>query len=481
MLPKKKHKYLHFKPAYETPLVCGNSYFDISNSDLCRWNLQTFELEECWPKVTEAYYVKLRAISPDSLLIIENDLLKVFNVKTGTFTDRVQLAEFIEEIETLPASGLAVCMINGSDEITKDVIRYKLAADGKLKEEARVPANFSDDIYDASFMLKLFPSQRCFLYKKGADKIYEIYFSEKDIKGNIVSTTTTALLELHNKKDFAVASAGKIDINDPNKGSSHAYIDCKDEIYTTIIQVGEEDALITASNKAVKLWPMKESKAEPKIFAKSDKAEFNHLQIEGKLLIGLSDKHKTIAVWDLETQESIKMERLSKVELQRGIKLNDKQMCLVVKVLDETEESLSYHHKLELLNIEQDEIVRSREIRKAGFNINVESVMRFDDESIKFICYSDNVEKPKEYLFTWKPELKDKDMTKIELLMKASVTKLYQFDRVLFAIPPKEKVAVFNAFGKNECRTEITVASHAMKRLATITLEGYFDNFELAV
>jgi hypothetical protein len=112
---------------------------------------------------------------------------------------------------------------------------------------------------------------------------------------------------------------------------------------------------------------MKESKAEPKIFAKSDRVQFDRLQINGKLLVGLSDKAKTIAVWDLNTQEVVRMERLLKQELQRGIKLNEKHLCLVVKVLDETEESLSYHHKLEVLNIETDQVTRSREIRKAGF------------------------------------------------------------------------------------------------------------------
>jgi hypothetical protein len=123
--------------------------------------------------------------------------------------------------------------------------------------------------------------------------------------------------------------------------------------------------------------------------------QFDRLQINGKLLVGLSDKAKTIAVWDLNTQEVVRMERLLKQELQRGIKLNEKHLCLVVKVLDETEESLSYHHKLEVLNIETDQVTRSREIRKAGFNINVESVVRFDDETIRFICYSDSQEKPK--------------------------------------------------------------------------------------
>jgi hypothetical protein len=46
-------------------------------------------------------------------------------------------------------------------------------------------------------------------------------------------------------------------------------------------------------------------------------------------------------------------------------------------------------------------------------------------------------------------------MTKVDMLLKAPITKLYTFDRILFVIPPKEKVAVFNAFGKNECKTQV--------------------------
>ena len=115
MLPKAKYKYLHFKPAYETPLVFGTSYFDISNSDLRQWSLQSFELIECWPKITEAYYVKLRALGPHSLVLVENDTLKVFDTASGSFTDVVQLEEFIEEIETLPDQGLLVCTVAGHD------------------------------------------------------------------------------------------------------------------------------------------------------------------------------------------------------------------------------------------------------------------------------------------------------------------------------------------------------------------------------
>jgi hypothetical protein len=74
--------------------------------------------------------------------------------------------------------------------------------------------------------------------------------------------------------------------------------------------------------------------------------------------------------------------------------------------LVEVEDTLSYHHKLEVINVDTDQVVHTREIKKAGFNINVESVLRFDDETIRFICYSDNTEKPKEYLFTWRPNCK---------------------------------------------------------------------------
>lgn len=97
------------------------------------------------------------------------------------------------------------------------------------------------------------------------------------------------------------------------------------------------------------------------------------------------------------------------------------------------------------------------------------------------MCYSDNTEKPKEYLFTWKPFVKEekKDMTKIDII-KTPITKLYAFDRILFANPPKEKVAVYNAFGKSEHKTQVVINCHNMKKLGDINIEGYCDNFELA-
>lgn len=158
--------------------------------------------------------------------------------------------------------------------------------------------DFADeDISDSMFMLRVFPSGRVFFYRRGSEGIFEI--QEKEVKANTIAASTTALLELSNKRDFAVASLGKIDINDPTKGTFCGYIDCKDEVYNTVIQLGEEEVLITASNKAVKLWPMKESKGEPKVFAKSDRLVVDKLSISGKQLIGFADKNKTIAVWDL--------------------------------------------------------------------------------------------------------------------------------------------------------------------------------------
>lgn len=70
-------------------------------------------------------------------------------------------------------------------------------------------------------------------------------------------------------------------------------------------------------------------------------------------------------------------------------------------------------------------------------------------------------------------------MTKIDLI-KTPITKLYAFDRILFANPPKDKVAVYSAFGKTEHRTQVSVNSHNMKKIGDVILEGYCDNFELA-
>jgi hypothetical protein len=94
--------------------------------------------------------------------------------------------------------------------------------------------------------------------------------------------------------------------------------------------------LISASNKAVKMWPMKESKGEPKVFAKSDKIVVDKLSISDKLLIGMAEKNKTIAIWNLDTCELVRMEKISRQELQKSVRLNAKHLCLVIKVFDET-------------------------------------------------------------------------------------------------------------------------------------------------
>ena len=57
-----------------------------------------------------------------------------------------------------------------------------------------MPVKFNDEVPEESFFLRIFPSGRVFLYKKGAEKIFEIMFDEQDVKGNKVPSKTTALL-----------------------------------------------------------------------------------------------------------------------------------------------------------------------------------------------------------------------------------------------------------------------------------------------
>lgn len=86
---KPSQRYLHFRPSYESPLVAGLSYFDISNADLCRWSLENFQLIDCFPKISQAYYLKLRLLAPDLLLIVENDLLKLFDLNSGSVIQKL--------------------------------------------------------------------------------------------------------------------------------------------------------------------------------------------------------------------------------------------------------------------------------------------------------------------------------------------------------------------------------------------------------
>ena len=48
------------------------------------------------------------------------------------------------------------------------------------------------------------------------------------------------------------------------------------------------------------------------MFAKSDRLIIDKLSINDKQLIGLSEKSKTIAVWDLNTCELVRMEKISR-------------------------------------------------------------------------------------------------------------------------------------------------------------------------
>lgn len=65
-------------------------------------------------------------------------------------------------------------------------------------------------------------------------------------------------------------------------------------------------------------------------------------------------------------------------------------------------------------------------------------------------------------------------------MVKTPITKLYWFDRILFAIPPKDRVAVYSAFGKSEHRTQVAINCHNMKKMGDLVMEGYCDTLELA-
>lgn len=180
-----------------------------------------------------------------------------------------------------------------------------------------------------------------------------------EFRKNNVPVTTSVVLEMVNQKNFALAELGKISINDPIKGSVFGSIECEDEVFTVMLELPGNDQLATASNKAVKLWVL-ESKTEPKIYQRSDKFLIDRLHVHKDWLVGLSTKTKTLAVWNLETQELIKSEKISRQEIQKSFKLVDNLICLVIKIFDETEESLTFHNRLEIVDTVTDKMISNK-------------------------------------------------------------------------------------------------------------------------
>lgn len=234
--------------------------------------------------------------------------------------------------------------------------------------------------------------------------------------------------------------------------------------------------MITASNKALKLWVL-ESKTEPKIYQKSDKILVDKIHIYNEWVIGLSTRTKSLAIWNLETQELIKHEKINRQEVQKSFRLVDNIICLVIKIFDETEESLTFHNRLELVDINTDKVIASREVKNASYQIEVETIMPVDKETIRFICSSDQGVKVKSYLFSWRPFIKEekKDMSKIEM-SKSPITKLYPYDRLLLVTPPKEKTQGYQTIKKADHATLISVHNHALKRLFNTQIEGYYND-----
>ena len=150
-------------------------------------------------------------------------------------------------------------------------------------------------------------------------------------------------------------------------------------------------------------------------------------------------------------------------------------------MFDETEESLTFHHRLELLDTAKDQVEIFKEVKNANFQIEVDTITPVDGETIRFLCSSDKGDKQKSYLFTWRPFVKDekKVMAKLEMI-KAPVTKLYSFDRLLLLTPPKEKTQVFSVFKKGEHATTITLCTHGLTKIDEITVEGRFHDAELS-
>lgn len=50
-------------------------------------------------------------------------------------------------------------------------------------------------------------------------------------------------------------------------------------------------------------------------------------------------------------------------------------------------------------------------------------------------------------------------------MFKTPITKLYPYDRVLYMTPPRDKIAVYNAFGKTDHKTTIMIYSFGMKKV----------------
>lgn len=271
----------------------------------------------------------------------------------------------------------------------------------------------------------------------------DIYSIKSDLSSSELINTQGAVYSFCQikKTEFALGRNQSIHIMEAEKNSIFSILKGFDEIYISLLHLGN-GRILSGSNKAtLRLWDMKTSKCMRTFGIKEDMKYLELFRIkDSNRVISLNNESKKMRVWDLGTIEESEEQQLQIPP--QSLRLLEGEVSIIQKIVRLNEDNLGilcfaqyfegqslFLQEIRIFNLKTNSFTSKKQIHRSLYVIEAPSMMSIYD-GIVLMYLAKGVSSDKDVLHLWEYGT-DQDITYDFLVEKSPNTFFYKFERIV--------------------------------------------------
>lgn len=386
------------------------------------WDPTSGSCVQIFPNIITSFYYKLNYLSSiDKIIISDEKSLKLFDYHLEKILKVIPINIFLDEIidhtDQNKLMGINSGVLYLWDMDTGQLIK-KLNTGSKARSGIRLEngnyliRNNEGDIYSI----------------KGDLSSYELI----NTQGAVYSFCQIQ------KTEFALGRNQSIHIMEAEKNSIFSILKGFDEIYISLLHLGN-GRIISGSNKAtLRIWDMKTSKCMKAFGIKEDLKYLELFSIKGTTKILTSNNEtKKMRVWELgnleendEQPQSIKILEGEVSNIQKIVRLDDENVSMLCFAQYFEGQSL-FLQEIRIFNLKSNTYTIKKQIHRSLFMVEASSMMSvYDGKLLMYLAKS--VVSNKDVLHLWEYGT-DQDISYDFLVERSPNVFFYKFERVVIS------------------------------------------------
>lgn len=384
------------------------------------WEPSTGKCIKIFPNIITSYYYKLNYLAlTDKIIISDEKSLKLFDYHAEKIIKVIPINIFLDEIidhaDQNKLMGINSGVLYLWDMDTGQLIK-KLNTGSKARSGIRLE--------NGNYMIR--------------NNEGDIYAIKGDLSSYELINTQGAVYSFCQikKTEFALGRNQSIHIMEAEKNSIFSILKGFDEIYISLLHIGN-GRIISGSNKAtLRIWDMKTSKCIKTFGMKEDLKYLELFSIAGtNRILASNNETKKMRVWDLgnideaeELPQSIKVLEGEVSSIQKIVRLDEENLGILCFAQYFDGQSL-FLQEIRIFNLKSNSFTIKKQIHRSLYIVDDASMMSvYDGKLLMYLAKS--VTGDKDILHLW-DYATNQDITYDFLVERTANVFFHKFERVV--------------------------------------------------